>query len=1298
MRRIKALPRICLRLLAGAAAFFLILFLAAVLWLRYVALPDVDRYRPEIVASIEKASGMAVGIQGVRGGWGGLRPLLSLEGVSVDDRGGRAAFRLERAEATLSWWSLFKGELRFHDLDFHRPDLVLRRGADGLIYLADKPINAAGPGGDGAFTEWLLAQRRLGIHDATLTWRDDFSGAPEVRLSGVEISLEKRRGKHRAALTASPPRGLAARIDLRSDVTLERRGDRWQARGDAYGEALNADLARLRDHLPVPETLRNGVGSARVWIAFTPDGVTEVTGDLNMRDAKVQLAADALPLQLATLSGRATYRTGPTGFSLTTDQLRFRLASGAEASPGRFSVIRSTAAAGPAKVEFEADNIDLKIAATLVDYFPLPRDIKGQVLQFAPRGRITDARIAWTENAQAYSVKGRFDGLALNAVDLYPGVSGLTGSIEGTDAGGVLRLESRGVAFEAARIFAAPLALAEVDAVARWEHVDGSVHVDVEKARLANPDGVLEFAGKWRAAPANPERRSPGIVDFKGTLARVVVTRLPAYLPNVISRTRDWLGKALQAGELKSARFELRGDLWEFPFGRGREGLFRLDALVRNGRLVYHPDWPSVDAIEATARFENTSMEIRAERAAIFASQVRSASAVIPDLGGLPPVLAIDADIDTTGADSVRFLRESPLVKGPGAFTRVVAIDGPGRLKLHLDVPLAGTEAIKVAGEYHFAGATASVGRSLELRDVLGKLAFTEQGISAPEIGATLFGKPATLALSNDADGRVLTTISGFMDAATLGAFMPEPLAQRLSGSTEWSARVVSGSQGTEVTVESELLGLASRLPPPLEKAADAARPLVIRMGNAGAESEVVNASFGDDVHWRSSRKGPADAQSWSVAVKLGAPLSDEAVREGLWLYGAVDSMDADAWASVFDTPLAVTSAPATEPRFGLRGIDMRFGRVRYKGREFIGTGARIEQAGATWRGTLDGPMVAGTITWDPTGRGRLGARLRHVALPEAPPQPAGAPQPASQDPPAVDLVAERFDFRGKHLGKLEFKADYGKPGSDPEPGKGVSQGPTPSDEWHIEKLDITNEHAQYRSSGSWRRTGAGGLTTMNLRLETSSLDALLAQFGYVDYVRRGTGRLEGTLAWPGYPNDFSTSILSGNFKVHANRGQFAKLEPGAGKLLGLLSLQSLPRRVTLDFSDLFTEGFAFETIEGDVKLARGLMMTDAFTISGPSALVSISGEASLPQETQTITLRVVPEMGESAAVAATVLGTPVLGLSTLLISKLLSNPLGKVVAYEYLVTGSWDNPVVTKISAPPPPPAKAASTAEATK
>jgi uncharacterized protein YhdP len=207
-----------------------------------------------------------------------------------------------------------------------------------------------------------------------------------------------------------------------------------------------------------------------------------------------------------------------------------------------------------------------------------------------------------------------------------------------------------------------------------------------------------------------------------------------------------------------------------------------------------------------------------------------------------------------------------------------------------------------------------------------------------------------------------------------------------------------------------------------------------------------------------------------------------------------------------------------------------------------------------------------------------------------------------------------------------------------------------------------------------------------------------LGQFGFGDYLKRGNGKLEGQLAWPGYPYDFALANLAGSFKVEASKGQFAKIEPGAGKLLALLSLQSLPQRALFDFRDVFSAGFAFDRIEGDVKVARGVLVIDGFEIAGPSAFVSMSGEVSLPLETENLTLHIVPEVGEGLALAATLIGTPVLGLSTLLVTKLLKNPLGKAVAYEYQVTGSWDNPQVTRLSAPAPqaaanpPPAPARS------
>ena len=1240
------------------------------LWLRYWALPNVDHYRDDIVSSIEKASGMAVSAKAIRGGWEGLRPRVSLEGFAISDRRGKVALGLERAEVTLSWWALLAGQVRFNDVDFYRPALNLRRGADGLIYLGDKPLNEAGPG-DGAFTEWLLAQPRLGIHDATLAWRDEKSGAPEVQLAGVEIAMQKHHGRHLAALTAVPPHELAGRIDMRADVYLTRDGHRWLGAGEVFVETRDADLARLRAHLPVPETLRSGVGGLRVWVRFVQDGLKEVVADLNMRDARAQLAADVLPLDLATVSGRATYNVSPEGFTFATEGLRFRLATGVEARPGDFSLARTTAPGKTARVDVRANGIDLKLAATLLDYFPVPRDVKGQVLRFAPRGRLADATLTWTDEPAApvkqYAVKGRFEDLAVNAVDNFPGVSGLTGRIEGTEAGGTLELDSKNVGFALERMFRAPLALEKLEARATWKPVGQALEVTIAQAHFANADAEGSLAGTWRSLP-DAKERSPGFIDIKGTLMRAVARRVAAYVPNRLERTRDWLERSVQEGSSARIAFELKGDLWNFPFTEGT-GHFLAEGDIRDGRLKYHPDWPSVDAIQGTFRFENRRMEIRAQSAAIFASRATAVTAVIEDLAQKPPLLVLTGDIDTSGADTVRFLRESPLVNGPGAFTRAVAVEGPGRLKLQLQYPLWGTEPLRITGDYAFSGATATVGKTLAMREVRGRLAFTERGVRAPEITGTIFGKPATMAMTTQADGQVLTTIDGKIDAADLGAYAPESVVTRMSGATDWKARVVSGKQGTEVTVASDLKGLGSSLPEPLAKAPAQARAMTLSIARLGQESEVTTTTLAEGVYGRFTRTGAAGAEHWNALLKFGAPVAGEPVREGLWLGGEQAALDVDAWQKVFAAPRDGAQKPPGEAGIELRGIDLKLGRVRYWARDFLQMHAQLARTGSQWSGKLESPLVAGDIQWNWEGKGRLTAKLERLAISEASVESATAeaPQDRESDLPALDVTAEKFDFRGKWLGKLELKA---------EPA---------GDEWRIDKLDIVNGHAQFRSTGAWRRTATGPITTLQLKLETENLNALMGQFGYGDYLKRGTGQLDGNLVWPGYPYDFGLASLSGTFKVEGRRGQFAKIEPGAGKLLGLLSLQSLPRRAMFDFRDVFSEGFAFERIHGTVKVARGILLTDGFEISGPSAFVSLAGEVSLPQETQTLNMHIVPEVGEGLALAATLIGTPVLGLSTLLVSKLLKNPLGKVVAYEYQVTGSWDNPQVTRLSAPPP-------------
>src|SRR6185295_17872988 len=186
----------------------------------------------------------------------------------------------------------------------------------------------------------------------------------------------------------------------------------------------------------------------------------------------------------------------------------------------------------------------------------------------------------------------------------------------------------------------------------------------------------------------------------------------------------------------------------------------------------------------------------------------------------------------------------------------------------------------------------------------------------------------------------------GAIDVPVLGSYIPEAINARLTGATAWKARVLSGSQGTEVTVTSDLKGLGSTLPAPGNKAADDARPLTLRIDRLGTENELTTAALDGGLYWRSSRFGPGGAERWQVALKLGAPVSIETPRDGLWLYGEAAALDVDAWLAVFSQarrdapPVPVEGAP---PGIELRGIDVRAERVRYLGRDFTQLAAHLE-------------------------------------------------------------------------------------------------------------------------------------------------------------------------------------------------------------------------------------------------------------------------------------------------------------------------------------------------------------------
>jgi uncharacterized protein (TIGR02099 family) len=496
---------------------------------------------------------------------------------------------------------------------------------------------------------------------------------------------------------------------------------------------------------------------------------------------------------------------------------------------------------------------------------------------------------------------------------------------------------------------------------------------------------------------------------------------------------------------------------------------------------------------------------------------------------------------------------------------------------------------------------------------------------------------------------------------------------QHLRGSTDWRGVLTMKKKAADLVIESNLQGIASNLPAPFAKAATEPVPLRIERRFTGVQQDRISFAYGDVVKAELARRN--DGKQMVVdrgAVRLGAGEPGELDRPGVWVRGTLKKLDVDDW-------LAFSRNGETEGGFPIAGADVKLGQVEMFGRGFSDLALTMLPQGGATQLTLSGREIEGGVTWRSDGKGRLTARLKKFTLPPAAARAAAStsPKPAQGKPmelPALDIIVEQFQHGQKQLGRLELNAVHQER------------------DWRIEKLRLSNPDSVVSAEGVWQGWQTQPRTQMNVKMEVTDIGKTLTRWGYPAGVRRGTAKIEGGLGWAGSPYDFDYPTLTGQLVVEAANGQFLKLEPGIAKLLGILSLQSLPRRITLDFRDVFSEGFAFDSIIGAVKIDRGVATTENFRMQGPSARVVMAGEVDLASETQKLRVRVTPHLSESLSIAGALIGGPVAGVAAFLAQKILRDPLEQLITFEYNVTGGWSDPQVAKVERAPPPPMSEAS------
>lgn len=1229
-----------------------------VLALRYWVLPNIEHYRDDIAGIVSEKARQKITIGKISANWDGLRPQLILEQVTVHDAAGSPALVLSRVDHMLSWLSIPTLQLRFYALEIHSPTLNIRRDSNGKLSVAGMEVTGEEDGG--GFADWLLQQRHIQIQDATIVWHDELRRAPPLELKNVNLQITNSGGHHKFGLRAVPPAELAGPLDVRGDLTGTTVRTLAEWNGKLYLALDYADIAAWRTWVPFPIELPRGSGGLRTWLTFSQNQLTEAIADVRLADVRARIEKNLSELDLTDLSGRLGWKMSATSFEVTTSGLKMTTTGGL-ALPATDFLLRFTPAAGgrPERGELNVNALDLAPLVVLADHLPFPAEARQQLATLSPKGHIGDVQVRWTgdwREPSEYSAKGRFFGLALQGMGKIPGFRGVSGSLEGNERGGTLQLNTQNATVEMPLVFREPLQFDVLTAQLGWARGGGETELRLNSISFSNSHVAGAVVGNYRTAGD-----SRGSIDLTGSLTRADARSVSRYIPlQVGQRARDWLDVAFLSGHSNDVTLRLKGNLNEFPFPDGKTGVFQVTAKVTDGTLDYANGWPRIEHIAGDVLFRGSRLEVNAQQGTVLGARLSNVRAEIPDLKNPEEILRVTGEAEGPTSEFFAFIDKSPVIGMIDHFTESWQVQGSGRLTLKLDLPLraAARDQTQVAGAYQFTGNTVLADPDLPpIEQASGRIEFTQNTVRAQGITGTFAGGPVTISATTQHDSGVLIAVQGRISTENIPRTgTGQQLLQHVRGATDWRANYTVHKRVADVVIESSLQGLAADLPAPLGKAAADSLPFRFERRTLGKDQDRLSVAFGEIVSAQLARRMEGKRSAITRGTVRFGGAAAEPEKNGVWVSGSVKSLDLDRW-------IALMRDGSADARIDWGGVDLKAETVDLFGRRFNQLALNATAQGTQWRGTVAGKELDGNAAWDPQGRGKLVVRMKTLTIPNfVPDTGASRTRVKFRELPAVDLIAEQFVKNDKQLGRLELNAS------------------STGESWRIEKLRIANPDVTFTADGLWQTNLVEQRTQISLRLDTPDAGKLLTRLGYPEGVRRGKAKLEGALAWSGAPYDFDYPTLGGGLLLEVQRGQFIKLDPGIGKLLGILSLQALPRRITLDFRDIISEGLAFDDIVGAVKFDRGIASTDSFRIHGPSARIVMAGEVDLNRETQKLRVRVSPSVSDGVSIAGALIGGPIAGVAAFLAQKILKDPLDQLVSYEYTVTGPWAEPNVGRL------------------
>ena len=1228
---------------------------------------QVPAYKTEVESYLSEAIGGQVSIGQMTARMDGFSPQLSLKDVALDELKQQTnTLSIGEIRLSMNPLDVLQGNIKPNKITIVNTGISIRRFADGhvsIVGFSDEKDDSS----SGDFS-WLLEDGFFEVIDSQIVWKDDMRDEEDIYLENAHIIFQNIDQEHRLRIAASLP----SKIGKDFVLSLVVKGDAlsttdWQAEG--YLQTQKIQLSEVLQRLDIDEfEIQRGVGEVEIWSQWDAAELSRVRGKVHVDEAR--MVQKQTNLTVKNVSGLFDWEKLAHGWQLKTNEFAFKTDEVQQAK-SKFSIQYEEVSDTNKLMNITANGVDIQAVSNILKQSKLLKKEQYTLLhKLNPSGMLNNAYFSFKTSTEedVWAGCGQLDGFSNDAMDNMPAIENFSSKGCSSESEGWLDVSTQDGSVDFKKLFRDPLLLDTLRGRVTWMHGSDGWQLTSEEVNVETP----HIATTTRFSAVIPAEGKPVSLELVSNFGVADAIHVPKYLPVGImgDGVVAWLDAAFKGGQTIGGGVLLKGALKDFPF-KSKEGLFQVLFNTKQVNLHYADNWPNLLDVAAEVEFKNQGMTIVSSQGAVAGNAIQQAKVQVADLAK-DHYLSISGVINDELPGLYDFFKQSPLKQSIGGLLDHSGVTGLADVTLDIKIPLRkGLKADVNAHAKVTNGKMTFPDLGESVQSLNGELMYGQQGLRATSVKGQVLGEPVLIDIYPDKSNTIISA-KGNVKTKTLASKYPSSIWKNISGKSaaKLTVKVPRGGLSADgaaiLNLESDLKGVLVDYPEPVGKALNDVSHLNVKtvLGELPTRVDVDYTGNIHSVFLFDQAKNKRLSLS-KAGIHFGQGQPKNPTRPGIKISGQIKELDVPSWQkAVSDT------TNAQDNGIGIKSFDVHIGRIMWPDKTYKDVTVRASRKPSAWQGHVKNQLLDGEFYLpDDFRKGALvRLNLARLSLPKL--EKGQTKENLSidfepKDFPNIDVTAKQFFVGVAELGSLTMRLR--------QKTKGLI----------IQQLDLKSARDTFTAKGAWEKSSDESITGITGQLKSESLGTLLKDVGILSDLNGAPSDVYFDLNWPGAPQEFSKGILNGYATVNSGKGRLLNVEPGLGRVFGLLGLDTLKRRVQLDFSDLVKTGLGFDKIKGRFILVNGDARTTNLYLESPSSRLDIAGRVGLGKEDYDQLITVTPKSTESLPVAGAIAGGPVVGAAIYLVQKIAGKTVNKLTGYQYRVTGSWDDPEIKQLSKP---------------